>query len=185
MLHVPWEQNTAQAVTILHRTGKQVRVSLSTSWRVEVQLRSFFASALHRDDQPQAPTALSPPGKYTPVPTEQKNCALLGYYAAKSGNFLPTFRDNLSGPVFKGHDAWWATDAVRDFWRRDMSLIPARGSNPKSFSLQTSTGDYAIPNKSMCTFATKTRGNFGTESSYLVLNLTQPVNFLMTITGPL
>jgi hypothetical protein len=25
-----------------------------------------------------------------------KNCALLGYYAASSGNFLPTFRDNLS-----------------------------------------------------------------------------------------
>jgi len=23
-----------------------------------------------------------------------KNCALLGYYAASSGNFLPTFRDN-------------------------------------------------------------------------------------------
>jgi hypothetical protein len=25
-----------------------------------------------------------------------ENCALLGYYAASSGNFLPTFRDNLS-----------------------------------------------------------------------------------------
>ena len=24
------------------------------------------------------------------------NCSLLGYYAASSGNFLPTFRDNLS-----------------------------------------------------------------------------------------
>jgi hypothetical protein len=24
------------------------------------------------------------------------NCALLGYYTAYSGNFLPTFRDNLS-----------------------------------------------------------------------------------------
>jgi len=32
-----------------------------------------------------------------------KNCALLGYYPASSGNFLPTFRDNLSAPssVFK------------------------------------------------------------------------------------
>jgi hypothetical protein len=30
------------------------------------------------------------------------NCALLGYYAASSGNFLPTFRNNLSFPVFKG-----------------------------------------------------------------------------------
>jgi len=25
-----------------------------------------------------------------------ENCALLGYYAASSGNFLPTFRDKLS-----------------------------------------------------------------------------------------
>ena len=30
-----------------------------------------------------------------------ENCALLGYHAASSGNFLPTFRDNLSGP-FQG-----------------------------------------------------------------------------------
>jgi len=28
-------------------------------------------------------------------------CSLLGYYAAQSGNSLPTFRDNLSGPIFK------------------------------------------------------------------------------------
>jgi hypothetical protein len=27
-----------------------------------------------------------------------KKCALLGYYAANSGNFLPTFRDSLSVP---------------------------------------------------------------------------------------
>ena len=27
-----------------------------------------------------------------------ENCALLGYYATISGNFLPTFRDNLSVP---------------------------------------------------------------------------------------
>ena len=26
------------------------------------------------------------------------NCPLVGNYAAKSGNFLPTFRDNLSIP---------------------------------------------------------------------------------------
>ena len=25
-----------------------------------------------------------------------ENCTLLGYYAARSGDFLPTFRDNLS-----------------------------------------------------------------------------------------
>ena len=27
-----------------------------------------------------------------------QNCALLGYYAASSGNRLPTFRDNLLVP---------------------------------------------------------------------------------------
>ena len=27
-----------------------------------------------------------------------ENCSLLGYYAAKSGNLLPTFRDDLSVP---------------------------------------------------------------------------------------
>ena len=26
----------------------------------------------------------------------RENCALLGYYAKSSSNFLPTFRDNLS-----------------------------------------------------------------------------------------
>ena len=30
-----------------------------------------------------------------------ENCALLGYYAASSGNFLPTFQDNLSVPSSK------------------------------------------------------------------------------------
>jgi hypothetical protein len=29
-----------------------------------------------------------------------ENCILLGYYAAGSGNFLPTLRDNLSVPNF-------------------------------------------------------------------------------------
>ena len=28
------------------------------------------------------------------------NCALMGYYAAGSGNLLPTFRDNLSVQFF-------------------------------------------------------------------------------------
>ena len=30
-----------------------------------------------------------------------KDRALLGYYAASSGNFLPTFRDKLSGPILR------------------------------------------------------------------------------------
>ena len=29
-------------------------------------------------------------------PRSRLKCALLSYYAARSGNFLPTFRDNLS-----------------------------------------------------------------------------------------
>jgi hypothetical protein len=30
-----------------------------------------------------------------------RNCAILGYYAASSDNFVPTFRDNLSAPTHK------------------------------------------------------------------------------------
>jgi hypothetical protein len=30
-----------------------------------------------------------------------ENCALVGYYAASSGNSLPTFRDNVSVPSSK------------------------------------------------------------------------------------
>jgi hypothetical protein len=30
-----------------------------------------------------------------------ENCALLGHYAASSGNLLLTFRDNLSGPILR------------------------------------------------------------------------------------
>ena len=33
---------------------------------------------------------------------EDETCALLGCYAACSGNSLPTFRDSLSDPIFKG-----------------------------------------------------------------------------------
>jgi len=33
------------------------------------------------------------------------NCALLDCRAASSGNSLPTFRGNLSGPVFKGQES--------------------------------------------------------------------------------
>ena len=30
-----------------------------------------------------------------------ENCAILGYYAASSGYFLATFRDNLSGHIVR------------------------------------------------------------------------------------
>jgi hypothetical protein len=39
------------------------------------------------------------PNKHFTLKTYVKeNCAFLGHYTASSGNFLPTFRDNLSGP---------------------------------------------------------------------------------------
>jgi len=31
-----------------------------------------------------------------------ETCALLGYYSASGGNYLPTFRDNLSVPSSMG-----------------------------------------------------------------------------------
>jgi len=34
-----------------------------------------------------------------------ESCAVLVYYAASSGNFLPTFWDNLRGTVFKGEES--------------------------------------------------------------------------------
>jgi hypothetical protein len=33
-------------------------------------------------------------------------CALLGYDAASSGNFLLTFRDNPSGPILRVQESW-------------------------------------------------------------------------------
>jgi len=35
-----------------------------------------------------------------------ENCALLGYYAASSGNFLPTFGENLSEGRQLSLDSW-------------------------------------------------------------------------------
>jgi hypothetical protein len=40
---------------------------------------------------------------WTVVPSKKKwseNCSLLGYYAARSGKSLPTFRDSLSVPSY-------------------------------------------------------------------------------------
>ena len=43
-----------------------------------------------------------------------ENCALLGYYAASSGNSLPTFRDNLSIPSSRVENGCHAT-SVRNY----------------------------------------------------------------------
>jgi len=45
-----------------------------------------------------------------------ENCDLLGYYAACNGNFLPTFRDNLSVP--------YSTVKILYPWRWDQEVVP-------------------------------------------------------------
>jgi len=35
---------------------------------------------------------------------EYEICALLGYYVAINDNYLSTFRDSLSGPIFMGQE---------------------------------------------------------------------------------
>jgi hypothetical protein len=37
----------------------------------------------------------------------QENCALLGYYAASTANFLPTFQYNLAVPSSGSEDLDW------------------------------------------------------------------------------
>ena len=39
-----------------------------------------------------------------------QNCALLCYYAESSGNFPPTFRDNLSVPSSREEHVEWAEE---------------------------------------------------------------------------
>ena len=43
-------------------------------------------------------------------------CALLCYYTASSGSFLPTFRDNVSAPYsgVKPIDLYWVLDPLED-----------------------------------------------------------------------
>ena len=58
-----------------------------------------------------------------------ENCALLGYYAASSGNFLPTFPDKLSVPslgVFLTLKIWpigCSETSVRSSWPLNMGPI--------------------------------------------------------------
>jgi len=35
----------------------------------------------------------------------RRRWVLFSYYAASSGNSWPTFRDNLSGPIFEGQES--------------------------------------------------------------------------------
>jgi len=52
---------------------------------------------------------------------EDENCVLLGYYAASSGNSLPTFRTNLSAPALKMGAMGCPETSVRNYhyWLRN------------------------------------------------------------------
>ena len=53
------------------------------------------------------------------------NCALLGFYAASSGNSLPTFRDNLSVPSSKVKESlgWDGYLEERNSWRMQFHSV--------------------------------------------------------------
>ena len=51
-----------------------------------------------------------------------ENCARLGNYRARSGNSLPTFRDNLSGPVLNPEDG---TDTLSRNVYKKLPLLAA------------------------------------------------------------
>ena len=55
------------------------------------------------------------------------HCALLGYYAPSSDNFLPTFRDNLSGPSwgFKNPNPEDGTVMLSRNVDKKLPLLPA------------------------------------------------------------
>jgi hypothetical protein len=51
---------------------------------------------------------------------EDENCALLRHYAASSGNFLPTFRDNLSVPSSSVRNQSLTLEDVTDILSRNV-----------------------------------------------------------------
>jgi hypothetical protein len=59
-----------------------IRLDFTTCTTLDKEYRSFISSLCSFLHSPVTST-------------------LLWYYAAQSGNSLPTFRDNLSGPIFK------------------------------------------------------------------------------------
>jgi hypothetical protein len=56
-----------------------------------------------------------------------ENCAIFGCYAASSGNFLQTFRDNLSVPSlgFKNPDPEDRTDGLSQNFGKKLPLYAA------------------------------------------------------------
>jgi len=56
---------------------------------------------------------------------EDENCTLLGHYAASSGNFLPTFRDNLSVANFGFLIPEDGTDSCPETWIKKLLPLAA------------------------------------------------------------
>jgi len=64
-----------------------------------------------------------------------EHCALLGYYEESSCNYLPTFRDNLSGPIFKGQELRGCPEtSVRNYHYSLRDSPEERSSHVKNFS---------------------------------------------------
>jgi hypothetical protein len=56
----------------------------------------------------------------------EENCAVLGHYAASSGNSIQTFLDNLSGPIFKGVFRFLALEVGTDVPKRRQGIATTR-----------------------------------------------------------
>jgi len=63
-----------------------------------------------------------------------ENCALLGYNAASSGNFLPTFRDNLLFPSsgFKNPTLCMGRVSCPETWVRNYHYSPRNNPEERS-----------------------------------------------------
>ena len=62
-----------------------------------------------------------------------ENCALLGYYAASSGNFLLTVRDNLSVPSYYTASSGNSFPSFRD----NLSVPSSRFKDPSGLGFLT------------------------------------------------
>jgi len=92
-----------------------------------------------------------------------ENCALLGYYATSSANFLPTFRDKLSVPSSGLKNSWTprflnpqdGTDRLSRNFGRKLPLLAAWQPRRVQFSLTSDRSAIAVRLEVSCHF-TKT-----------------------------
>jgi len=59
------------------------------------------------------------------------NCALPGHYAASSGNFLPTFRDNLWAPIFRSQESKGICSTKVTIWLRFATNVQQSHRQPQ------------------------------------------------------